>query len=51
MFRSFPFPKLCLVTNACGVKDETKGDGMLLPLDWNVSPWLGHKAQFRAGPQ
>lgn len=39
------------MTHACAVEDnEPKSDGMLLPRDWNASPWPGHKAQFSAGP-
>lgn len=39
-------------TNTCSVTDnEPNGDGMWFPLDWNVRPYQGHKAQFSAGPQ
>lgn len=47
------FPKaLRSETNAWRVTDnEPNGDGMLLPLDWNVCPSPGHKARLSAGPR
>lgn len=47
------FPKaLRSETNARRVTDnEPNGDGMLLPLDWNVCPYPGHKAGLSAGPR
>lgn len=42
---------LCVVTKARSVGDnEGNGEGMLSPLDRNVSPYPGHNAQFRLGP-
>lgn len=39
-------------TNTRRVTDnEPNGDGMLLPLDWNVCPYPGHKARLSAGPR
>lgn len=46
------FPKAAF-NDKRGRREDTirpKAAGMLFPLDWNVSPWPGHKAQFSAGP-
>lgn len=43
---------LCMMTKARSVGDnEENGEGMLSPLDRNVSPCPGHKAQFNPGPR
>lgn len=43
---------LCMMTKARSVgHNEENGEGMLSPLDRNVSPCPGHKAQFNPGPR